>query len=196
MTPVLLVRHGPTAWNQSGRIQGRADVELSPGGRALVQGWRLPAFWADARVLSSPLRRARETALILTGRTPTIDDRLVEMDWGEYQGRRLADLRAGAPLALAANEGRGVDFRPPGGESPREVCARLRTLLVELAADPRPVVAVCHKGVIRAALVLATGWAMQSKPPVRLSRSVGCALWCERDGRIELGVPAPLVSGA
>jgi probable phosphoglycerate mutase len=196
VTPVLLVRHGATAWNASGRIQGRADIDLSPGGRAQVAGWRLPAAWADARVLSSPLRRARETAALLTGRTPVIDHRLIEMDWGRFEGRRLADLRAEAPDAMAANEARGLDFRPPGGESPREVCARLQALFAELAADPQPVVAVCHKGVIRAALVLATGWDMQSKPPVRLSRHLACVLACHRDGRIELGAPAPLARAA
>ena len=192
MTPVLLVRHGPTEWNASGRIQGHVDIDLSPGGRAQVARWRLPAAWAEARVLSSPLGRARETAAILTGRTPAIDPRLIEMDWGRFQGRRLSELRAGAPDAMAANEARGLDFRPPGGESPREVCARLQTLLAELAADPRPVVAVCHKGVIRAGLVLATGWDMRSRPPVRLSRGVGCALWCDPDGRVELGPPVSL----
>ena len=94
MTPVLLIRHGPTAWNASGRIQGQTDVELSPEGRAEVRRWRLPAAWAQARVFSSPLRRARETAIILTGRTPTLDPRLSEMAWGRFEGRRLADLRA------------------------------------------------------------------------------------------------------
>lgn len=196
MTPVLLVRHGATAWNDLGRIQGHADIDLSPRGRAQVQGWRLPAAWAQARVLSSPLRRARETAAILTGRTPVIDDRLIEMDWGMFQGRRLADLRAEAAEPMAAREAHGLDFRPPGGESPREVCARLHTLLTELAAEPQPVVAVCHKGVIRAALVLATGWDMRSKPPLRLSRALGCVLSCHQDGRVELGAPAPLARAA
>jgi broad specificity phosphatase PhoE len=196
MTPVLLVRHGPTAWNASGRIQGRADTDLSPRGREMVASWRLPAAWADARVLSSPLCRACETATILTGRPPIIEHRLVEMDWGRFQGRRLADVRAEAPEAMAANERRGLDFRPPGGESPREVCVRLQSLLAELAADPRPVVAVCHKGVIRAALVLATGWDMQSKPPLRLSRAVSCVLRCDRDGRVELGPPVSLAGAA
>ena len=196
MTPVLLVRHGATAWNANGRIQGRADIALSPSGCAQVEGWRLPVAWAEARVLSSPLRRARETAALLTGRTPVIDDRLIEMSWGRFEGRRLADLRAEAPAAMAANEARGLDFRPPGGESPREVCARLQTLLAELAADPQPVVAVCHKGVIRAALVLATGWDMQSKPPMRLSRHLACVLSCHRDGRVELGAPASLARAA
>jgi probable phosphoglycerate mutase len=196
VTPVLLIRHGPTEWNDNGRIQGRADLELSGRGRAEVARWRLPAAWAEARVLSSPLRRARDTAALLTGRTPIIDDRLIEMDWGDWQGRRLAELRARAPALMGANEARGLDFRPPGGESPREVCARLQALLAELAADPQPVVAVCHKGVIRAALVLATGWDMRSKPPLRLARDRGCAVLCHGEGRVELGAPASLAAAA
>jgi probable phosphoglycerate mutase len=196
MTPVLLVRHGPTDWNARGLIQGRADVGLSARGRAQVATWRLPAAWAEARVLSSPLRRAYDTAVLLTGRAPLLDDRLIEMDWGKWQGRRLADLRAGAPAAMAANEARGLDFRPPGGESPREVGARLLALFGELAADPRPVVAICHKGVIRAALVLATGWDMRSRPPIRMPADCGCALRCHPGGRVELGPPARLALAA
>jgi broad specificity phosphatase PhoE len=161
-----------------------------------VARWRLPDAWRRARVLSSPLRRARETAALLTEQTPTIDDRLIEMDWGRFEGRRLTDLRAEAPAAMAARENLGLDFRPPGGESPREVCARLRTLLAELAADPQPVVAVCHKGVMRAALVLATGWDMRSIPPLRLPRDRACALSCHSDGRIELGPPLSLALAA
>jgi broad specificity phosphatase PhoE len=194
MTPVLLIRHGPTEWNASGRIQGRADPGLSAHGRAQVKGWRLPPDWATARLLSSPLRRARETAELLTGRTPAIDHRLIEMDWGRFQGRRLAELRAAAPAAMAANEARGLDFRPPEGESPREVCARLQALLAELAEDAQPVVAVCHKGVIRAALVLATGWDMQRRPPLRLARAVGCALRCHPHRRVDLGAPVALAN--
>ena len=196
MTTVLLVRHGPTEWNELGRIQGRADVDLSPRGRDMVASWQLPAGWEMARVLSSPLRRARETAAILTGRTPELDERLIEMDWGSFVGRRLSELRAANPDAMAANEARGLDFRPPGGESPREVCARLHALLGELAEDPQPVIAVCHKGVIRAAVVLATGWDMQSTPPVRLSRQMACVLSSHPDGRVVLGRPALLAHAA
>jgi probable phosphoglycerate mutase len=194
MTAVLLIRHGPTAWNEGGRIQGRADVGLSPRGRRMVVAWRLPGEWAAARVIASPLRRALETAVLLTGRAPVVDDRLLEMDWGDWQGRRLAELRAAAPAAVAAREGRGLDFRPPRGESPREVCVRLHALLVELAEDPRPVVAVCHKGVIRAALVLATGWDMLGKPPLRLPRERGCVLACRPDGGIDLVGPLSLAA--
>ncbi len=187
MTPLLLIRHGPTAWNESGRIQGRADIALSAAGRAEVRGWRLPAAFAGARWLTSPLRRASETAALLTEGPVVVEPRLIEMNWGAWEGWRGAELRAKAPAELAANEALGLDFRPPGGESPREVGARVQALIVELAAESTPVVAVCHKGVIRAALALATGWDMRAKPPFRLARDQALTLIGHRDGRLELG---------
>jgi broad specificity phosphatase PhoE len=173
-----LIRHGRTAWNEQGRMQGRADLPLSPAGRAEVLGWHLPQAWARARWLSSPLRRAVETAALLTDRPVDIEPRLIEMDWGAFEARTLAELRAAAPAAMAANEARGLDFRPERGESPREVRTRLAALLADLAADPKPsdVVCVTHKGVIRAALSLATGWDMTGKPPLRLAEDTALIL--------------------
>jgi broad specificity phosphatase PhoE len=195
MTPLLLIRHGATAWNAAGRIQGRTDVPLSAHGRRQVAGWRVPEAWRDARWLASPLARARQTAALLTERPVTIEPRLCEMDWGEWEGHRLSALRAAAPEAMAENEARGLDFRPPGGESPREVCARLAALVAELAREPAPVVAVTHKGVMRAALVLAAGWDMRGKPPWRLQRDRAFALTGFADGRLELaGAPVPLAA--
>jgi probable phosphoglycerate mutase len=196
MTPLLLIRHGPTEWNVAGRIQGRADIGLSPAGRAEVRGWRLPEAFAEARWLTSPLRRAKETAALLTDCPVVVEPRLIEMDWGAWEGLSGADLRAAAPAALAANEALGLDFRPPGGESPREVGARLRALVALLAADPRPVVAVSHKGVIRAALALATGWDMRTRPPLRLARDQALALRAHADGQPELGAAASLALAA
>jgi broad specificity phosphatase PhoE len=195
VTPLLLIRHGATAWNESGRIQGRADLGLSARGRAEVAAWRLPPAWAGARWLTSPLRRAQETAALLTDSPVLLEPRLTEMDWGEWEGRRALDLRAEAPAALARNEARGLDLRPPGGERPRDVCARLRELAAELAADPAPVAAVCHKGVIRAALALATGWDMRGEPPLRLRPAHALALACDLDGGLELR-PPPLALAA
>lgn len=184
MTPLLLIRHGATEWNASRRLQGRADTGLSAAGRAEVESWRLPAAFAEARWLTSPLRRARETAALLTDRPVTVEPRLIEMDWGAWEGLRATDLDA---EELTAREALGLDFRPPGGESPREVCARIRHLAAELAGDPTPVVAVCHKGVIRAALALATGWDMRARPPLPLVRDRALALRAAADGRLELG---------
>jgi broad specificity phosphatase PhoE len=189
MTRLLLIRHGLTAWNESGRIQGRADLGLSARGRAEIAAWRLPAAWADARWLTSPLRRAKETAALLTDHPVVVESRLIEMDWGAWEGRRAADLRAEAPDDVAGNEARGLDLRPPAGESPREVCERLQTLCADLAIDAAPVVAVCHKGVIRAALALATGWDMRTAPPLRLRRDQALALVCEPGGRLRLEPP-------
>jgi probable phosphoglycerate mutase len=189
MTPVLLIRHGLTAWNESGRIQGHADLGLSARGRAEVAAWRLPEAWADARWLASPLRRAQETAALLTDRPVVVEPRLIEMDWGAWEGKRGVDLRAEAPDELAGNEVLGLDLRPPAGESPRELCGRLQALCADLATDPTPVVAVCHKGVIRAALALATGWDMRTAPPLRLARDQALALVCEPGGRLRLAPP-------
>ena len=162
---IVLIRHGRTSWNEQGRMQGRSDIPLSAAGRDQVRGWQLPRAWARAQWLSSPLCRATETAALLTAQPVAIEPRLIEMDWGSWEGRTLESLRAEAP-AMAANEARGLDFRPEGGESPREVRARFASLTADLRDD---VVCVTHKGVIRAALSLATGWDMLSKPPLRLA---------------------------
>lgn len=168
MTRLVLLRHGPTAWNAMGRIQGRYDEPLSSDGRAAVTGWRLPSELDGSRWLTSPLARTRETARLLGFADAAVDPRLAEMHWGAWEGERLPDLRARLGPALAANEARGLDFRPPGGESPRDVQSRLAPLLAEIAATGHPTVAVTHRGVIRAVLSLATGWDMTGRPPARI----------------------------
>jgi probable phosphoglycerate mutase len=165
---LLIIRHGATAWNADGRIQGRSDQPLSSEGRAAVAGWALPPEAAAARWLCSPLARARDTAAMLHGRPVEAEPRLIETDWGDWEGRTLAELRAEFGEAMAANEARGLDFRPPGGESPRDVQERLRPLLAELAGRDQSVVAVTHKGVLRALYALASGWDMGSPPPAKL----------------------------
>jgi probable phosphoglycerate mutase len=176
-------------------MQGRADIGLSAAGRAEVARWRLPKGWQDARWLVSPLRRARETAALLGAPATLVEARLIEMDWGAWEGVSAAGLRRTAAGELAREEARGLDLRPPGGESPREVMARLAALVADLAVDPTPVVAVCHKGVIRAALALATGWQMDTRPPLRLRRDQALALVCLPGGGLQLAPPPlPLVA--
>jgi probable phosphoglycerate mutase len=169
MIPLLVIRHAPTDWNATRRIQGRADIPLGETGRAQAVASRPPRGWGGAGCLSSPLERALETARLL-GLHPEAEPRLIEMDWGEWEGRRLAELRAQLGVAMAENEARGLDFRPPGGESPRDVQTRLTPLLGELTG---PTIFVTHKGVLRALYALAAGWDMGSKAPHRLAE--GCA---------------------
>ncbi|HET8725956.1 MAG TPA: histidine phosphatase family protein [Alphaproteobacteria bacterium] len=167
MTMLALMRHGATDWTERGLLQGRADRPLSPAGRAEVAGWRLPADLAGFDLVSSPLLRCVETARLLVGE-PLIDDRLVEADWGAWEGRSLAALRRADPEGMAAAEARGLDLEPPGGESPRRVQDRLRPWLAERSGTRRPTLAVTHKGVIRAAYALWTGWDMTVDPPEKL----------------------------
>ncbi len=167
MTLLLLIRHMPTVWNKDGRLQGQRDTPLDPDSMPL---WRLPPELAGFRFLSSPLRRARETAARL-GVIPAIDQRLIEMSWGEWEGYTLPDLRDRFRGTLDDLEAQGLDFRTPGGESPRDVQNRVRSLLAEIAVSGTPTAAVTHKGVIRPIFALATGWDMLGKQPHRLSWS-------------------------
>ncbi|MSP48673.1 MAG: histidine phosphatase family protein [Alphaproteobacteria bacterium] len=163
MIAVALIRHAPTAWNVAHRLQGRTDIPLSADGRAQAAAWRLPDALAGYEAWASPLARARETASLL-GLSPRLDDRLIEASWGEWEGRLLADLKQ-RPGFIEA-ERRGLDLAAPGGESVRQVQARL---LDWLAALTRPALAVSHNGVLRAAYALATGWTMEGKPPERMA---------------------------
>ena len=167
-TALVVIRHGPTDWNEKGLIQGRSDRPLSEAGRAAVARWRLPPDLAAHRWVTSPLRRAVETAAILGHAEAALEVALIEMHWGGYEGWRLEDLRRRDGAAMADNEARGLDFRPVGGESPREVQARLRPWLARIAAAGAPTVAVTHKGVIRALYALAVGWDMTGKAPDKL----------------------------
>lgn len=169
MTLIVALRHAPTAWNRDQRLQGRTDVALDEEGIAVAARWRTPPEWAGYRILSSPLQRARLTASILFPDAEIgIDRRLIEMDFGSWEGKRLSDLRADPAEDAAAREGLGLDFKAPAGESPRAVQERIRPLLARLAALGRPTVLVTHKAVIRALYALASGWTMIDKPPVKL----------------------------
>jgi probable phosphoglycerate mutase len=176
---VCLIRHGSTSWNEAGRIQGRTDVPLSALGQAQVRSWRIPATFVGAACLASPLVRAGKTARLL-GLDAQQDERLAEMDWGRFEGRTLDELRKELGQEMRELEGAGLDFRPPGGESPRQVTAHLAICLQDVAATGRDHVLVTHKGVLRASLVLAFGWDMLGKPPVRCAP--GRALVHELDG--------------
>ena len=182
MTLIALIRHGETAWNESGLVQSRSDIPLSERGRQQVQGWRAPDALAGFDWVASPLVRASETAAILAGEPVTTDARLVEMDWAAWEGRSLDDLRHEIGNLRNAWEAGGLDFRAPGGESPREVQARVLPFLAERAGAGQPTAAVCHRGVIRAVYALAIGWDMKSSPPRRLANAAAHLFRLAPDG--------------
>lgn len=162
-----LLRHGHTAWNREGRIQGRTDIPLDDAAREHLAGLRLPDDWAEADLVSSPLVRAVETGEIVSGRKPVLHAALIEMDWGAWEGGQGTLLRADPESGYRDIEDWGWDYRPPGGESPGDLRARLLPWALGLR---RNTVAVCHIGIMRVLMALATGWDFEGVAPFRIKR--------------------------
>jgi broad specificity phosphatase PhoE len=159
---LVLVRHGESVANAQGLLLGRTDAALTGTGRAQAAAVRplLPGPVAELR--SSPLARARDTAALLDLGLPlVIDERWVEVDYGEFECQPLRDIPATVWQEWRADP----RFRPAGGESLAEVDARVATACAELFATPdagarRPdgdVVVVSHVTPIKAAVAWALG---------------------------------------
>ena len=188
--PFAILRHAATGWNEQHRLQGMTDIELSDAGEADAARWRLPSPAASWKRMCSPLRRARRTAeLVQPSASVTVDSRLREMSFGAWEGRTVAELRATGGEAFAAAEALGLDFHPPGGESPRTTMTRLADWSASIAREGEPVVAVSHKAAIRALLALATGWDMTGRQPLKLDWRCLHFFRAELDGRVVLERP-------
>ena len=137
MLTVVLTRHGGTTRSTPEQHLGQhLDVPLSESGRtqAAALGRRLAGVGFD-RVVASPLRRAVETArLIVPGREPETDPRLLEMDYGAWEGLTYEQVAARDGPARLLWEADPATLACPGGESGNEVAARVRSFL-EAAID-------------------------------------------------------------
>ncbi len=179
-----ILRHAPTGWNAEGRLQGLTDTCLSREGEETARSWRLPPPADGWKRVSSPLQRARRTAELLQPAAPImVDSALREMSFGVWEGRTLKELRAEGGRAFAVAEAAGLDFQPPGGESPRTTMARVSGWA---AALREPVVAVSHKAAIRALLALATDWDMLGRPPYRLDWRSLHFFVAQADGKVAI----------
>ena len=168
MIQLAILRHGHTGWNRAGRIQGRTDIALDAEARTQLAALRLPAPWGDADLVASPLSRAVETAHLVADRAPATTHALMEMDWGQWEGKRGIDLKADPASGFRDIEDWGWDYRPPGGESPAALRARLIPWAESLRRDT---VAVCHIGVMRVLLAHATGWDFDGPAPFQVKRN-------------------------
>jgi len=150
-----IVRHGRTAHNASGLLLGRLDPPLDELGQAQARAMAATYERVD-RVICSPLLRTRETAAAF-GVEPIIDERWIELDYGEYDGRPLGEIRSETWMAWRSD----LDFAPPGGESIRQLGVRVRSALDDLIADgsaaDRTTVIVTHVSPIKAAVCWALG---------------------------------------
>jgi probable phosphoglycerate mutase len=173
---IAFLRHGPTDWNAAGRFQGHTDIPLSDAGLAKMGALRLPPDFVPARIFISPLSRARQTAQALGLPPGTPDARLMEQNWGAWEGLTRAQILERHGDDAFANFGVGASFRPLGGESTGELNTRLAAFLKDVARDSfagsgGDAVAVAHLGVLRAAYTLATGWDMSTPMPADLDVS-------------------------
>ncbi|WP_085907735.1 histidine phosphatase family protein [Kiloniella majae] len=168
MAEILIFRHGPTVWNAEKRMQGKSDISLSEQGIETVQKWQLPKEWMEMPWYVSPLQRAQETAKLVGQEKFTTDPLLIEMSWGNWEGQKLPELREKLGPEMEKMEALGLDLCPPDGESPRDVQERLKPFLSRIGKSDRSVVAVAHKGVLRALYAAATNWDMRGKPKEKI----------------------------
>src|SRR4249920_964559 len=129
---IYLARHGETAWSLTGQHTGLTDLPLTERGernaRQLGERLRVLTF---ARVYTSPLQRAHRTCeLAGFGAVAEVDPDLVEWNYGQYEGRRGADIRAERPGWNLFRDG------CPGGESPEQVSARAGRVVNRVRAIP------------------------------------------------------------
>ncbi len=148
---VVVVRHGETQWALEGRHTGRTDVPLTERGRRqaeLLAG----LLWGRqfAKVLMSPLQRARETCKLAgLGDVAEVRDDLAEWDYGAYEGRTTPEIVAEWP-GWSLWDG-GV----PAGETVEDVGRRVDRVIAEVRATPGDVAIVAHGHVLR---ILAARW--------------------------------------
>lgn len=160
VTRLILVRHGETEWNRVERFRGRADVSLNPTGLAQAEATarRIRAGWQVTAVYCSPLSRAAATAraiaaLFRLAATPIQD--LIDIDYGEWQGKSPEEVRSLWPDLLSAWYEKPHTVRIPGGESLEDIRTRSGRAVRQIAAQHREgsVVVVAHTVINRVILL-------------------------------------------
>jgi broad specificity phosphatase PhoE len=158
---LILVRHGESTANAAGLLLGRSDPPLTEHGVAQAAAIGR-ALGPVSRVVSSPLARARLTAAALAGGLPVeIDERWIEVDYGDYEGQPVSEV----PAEVWRQWRVDPDFCPSGGETLGQVAVRVGAACAELfaldgtgARDPAgDVVVVSHVSPIKAAVAWALG---------------------------------------
>jgi probable phosphoglycerate mutase len=155
-TVFALLRHGKTIWNEEGRIQGRRDSPLSKRGIQQVHEWgKFIGRYTIDQIIASDLGRVRETVAIIQQYCNPVrvewNKNLREQSWGEWEGKSFKELKNEHPEELAAQIRAGWDFRPPEGESRREVLQRALTVIQNtLQKHPgKRILIVSHEGIVK-----------------------------------------------
>ena len=165
MKRLFLVRHGESEWNAVRRLQGQADISLSAKGEAQATALASTvAQLAPDRVVTSDLRRAYQTASLLGYPDAQRDNRLREVDVGEWTGLPIADIISDDTEAYRG--WRAGTYAPPGGEHWQDFSGRTTAAVLGEAETAQRLLVVCHGGVIRALLQTLLGLAPKRIIPV------------------------------
>jgi len=186
---LYIIRHGQTEWNQRCLLQGRSDSPLDERGiaQARAASEKLTGIRFDA-VYSSPLQRAVQTArLVVPSLEPVIDDRLIEMDYGPYEGTDLSRL---PPEILHFFS----DFRhnpaPDGMEQLSAVVARAGAFLEDIRALEGNILLSVHAISMKGLLEYLT----PGSDGAYWSKNIGnCALFTAENGGGRIGIPKELL---
>jgi probable phosphoglycerate mutase len=163
---ILLVRHGETPWNREGRYQGRTDIPLSPDGETQVRELSLRlAHLPIAIAIASPLSRARRTAeAVLAGRDTKLelDEGLLEISHGEWEGQLASDIELSHAEMFGTWRSRPDRHVPagPGAETLGDVEARAWPVLVRACSrlrDDETALIAAHDAVNRVLLCRVLG---------------------------------------
>ena len=158
---IIIVRHGRTEFNATGRLQGRTDNPLDEVGLAQAEAvatYLAPELLSDTLFVCSPLLRARQTATAIAegvGASLEIDERWIELDYGAYEGVPQSEV----PSTVWREWRRDSNFAAPQGESLNQVQQRVTDACAELAQrlDGRTAVVVSHVSPIKSAVAWALG---------------------------------------
>jgi broad specificity phosphatase PhoE len=156
MGEIVVLRHGQTEWSRSGQHTGVTDLPLLPEGEDQARALRTSlGHRAFVEVWVSPRQRARRTAELAGLSATGIDDDLVEMDYGGYEGRTTADISAELGRTWSVWRDRGPADSPV--ESPADVGVRVDRVLARVRArlDEGDVALVAHGHVLR---ILTARW--------------------------------------
>jgi len=148
---IYLIRHGETEWSLNGRHTGLSDIPLTENGRDVARRWQpYAASRTFDLVLTSPLRRARETCELAGLRERAeIDPDLMEWNYGAYEGLTPQEIRAQQPSWMIFRDG------CPGGETPEQIGVRVDRVIARVRARAGDAALFAHGHVLR---VFAARW--------------------------------------
>lgn len=172
---LILLRHGQTTANAQSLLQGRIDLDLDVVGQqqAAMCGQFVRQHFPHARIVSSPLLRAQQTAFAISPHVE-IDERFIELDYGSWDGVAMSAIDP----AQWAGWRSDPHFRPPNGESLVELDERVRPALEDLREEAmeKHIVIVSHVSPIKSAVTWALGTGPESTWRMHLDRASMCRI--------------------